>query len=109
MWMIKLTSVGTVELFPFPFSDKAPEADVAGWLKDHVGGFIDKVYPFDDKGVVCLVDEEPWFKKLPTNPFLPRLRGDVVIVREVGGRFRGLDGELADRIERLFKGRRAGG
>lgn len=106
MWVIKLTSLGTVEVFPFPFSRRADEKDVVLWLQDHVGGYIDKAYPFDDKSVVCLVDEEPWFKKLPTNPLLPRLRGDVVIIREKNGRFVGLDSDTADKIERLFKKRR---
>ena len=106
MWMIKLTSLGTVELLPFPFSDRADEREVAAWLQDHVGGYIEKNYPFDDRSVVCLCDEEPWFKELPTNPLLPKLRGDVVIVRERNGRFAGLDSETADRIERLFKKRR---
>lgn len=106
MWVIKLTSLGTVEVFPFPFSNRADEKDVALWLQDHVGGFIERVKVFDDENVVCLVDEEPWFKKLPTNPLLPKLRGDVVILGERSGRFVGLDSELAWQIKELFEKKR---
>ena len=56
-------------------------------LQNEVGGYIETVSIFEDADLAVIVDEEGALKMRGKNPFIPGLRGDVIICGVRGDAF----------------------
>ena len=92
MRIIKLRSNGRLEI-------KGVKNELRE-LQNEVGGYIETVTFTDD--LIFLVDEEGALKRRKVNPFVPGLRGDIVICAVKGEEFAGLSLMKARKIAKLF-------
>lgn len=94
MKILKLHQSGRLEIKSIKNELKA--------LQNEVGGYIEPVSIFTDKDLVVLADEEGALKMRSVNPFIPGLRGDVVICGVKGEEFCGIPPFKLKRLKEIF-------